>query len=324
MLQVIAVGTPPGEDGSADLQYVVAAARATSVELHDRLQGGGRQDPPCRSAPPTACQGGAWPRPSSSRARWRSTYPTPWCPIPEFLKEGAAVEDFMRPDRIIVGSRRRARHPAAACCFTQPFQRNHDTLLIVMDVRSAELTKYAANAMLATRISFMNELAQPGRDCWVPISNWCARASGSDPRIGYHFLYAWTAATAARAFPKDVQALIDAPPSENGRDTGGAAARWSDANATRRSRCLLSQGGPAHFGADLAGKRISRYGDSRSSPIPTICARRPALTRDRSANFWRAAPPSPPMTRSPPTEARRTLGDEPRIAYAEHAGWRRC
>ena len=132
---------------------------------------------------------------------------------PEFLKEGAAVEDFMRPDRVVVGASDE-RAIAALRALYVPFMRNHERFL-VMDVRSAELTKYAANAMLATRISFMNELANLADRLGADIEM-VRQGIGSDPRIGYHFLYP-ASATAAAAFPKDVKAL-QSPPASSGID----------------------------------------------------------------------------------------------------------
>ena len=141
---------------------------------------------------------------------------------PEFLKEGAAVEDFMRPDRIIVG----ADDERAIALLRQlyaPFQRNHERMM-VMDVRSAELTKYAANAMLATRISFMNELANLAEALGADIEE-VRRGIGSDPRIGYHFLYAG-AGYGGSCFPKDVKALQQ---QRRARPAGRCACstRWS-------------------------------------------------------------------------------------------------
>ena len=175
-LQFIAVGTPPDEDGSADMQYVLAAARNIGrrmTELQDRrrqVDGAGRHRRP-------RARGDR----RGARGRAASTSPFAVVSNPEFLKEGAAVEDFMRPDRVVIGADDE-RAIAAMRAVYAPFQRNHERLL-VMDVRSAELTKYAANAMLATRISFMNELANLADALGADIEH-VRQGIGSDPRIG--------------------------------------------------------------------------------------------------------------------------------------------
>jgi UDPglucose 6-dehydrogenase len=198
VLQFIAVGTPPDEDGSADLQYVVAAARNVGRYM-DGLQGRDRQIDGARrhrrqGAPAIA---------EELKARGaRIDYSV--VSNPEFLKEGAAVEDFMKPDRIVVGADD-ARAIELMRELYAPFQRNHERL-ILMDVKSAELTKYAANAMLATRISFMNELANLAEKLGADIEL-VRKGIGSDPRIGFHFLYPGVG-YGGSCFPKDVQALI--------------------------------------------------------------------------------------------------------------------
>ena len=196
-LQLIAVGTPPGEDGLADLQHVVAAARAIGRHMQ------GYKIVVTKSTVPVGTA-------DKVRAAIREELEKRTAGIefsvvsnPEFLKEGAAVEDFMRPDRIIIGSDD-ARAVAALRQLYAPFQRNRERVM-VMGVRSAELTKYAANAMLATRISFMNEIANLAEALGADIEE-VRRGIGSDPRIGYHFLYAG-AGYGGSCFPKDVKAL---------------------------------------------------------------------------------------------------------------------
>ena len=179
-LQFIAVGTPPDEDGSADLKYVLAAARNIASRMT------GYKLIIDKSTVPVGTGDKVRAAVADELAKRGQSIPFSVVSNPEFLKEGAAVEDFMRPDRIIVGTAegdQRAidlMHELYA-----PFQRSHDKL-VFMDVRSAELTKYAANAMLATRISFMNELALLAEKLGADIED-VRRGIGSDPRIGYQF-----------------------------------------------------------------------------------------------------------------------------------------
>jgi UDPglucose 6-dehydrogenase len=191
-LQLIAVGTPPGEDGSADMQYVLAAARAIARHMKSWKLIATKSTVPVGTA-------------DRIREVVKAETRVPFAVVsnPEFLKEGAAVEDFMRPDRIIIG----AEDERAIRLLRQlyaPFQRNRERL-VVMGVRSAELTKYAANSMLATRISFMNEIANLAEVLGADIEE-VRRGIGSDPRIGHQFLYAG-AGFGGSCFPKDVKAL---------------------------------------------------------------------------------------------------------------------
>ena len=172
---------------------------------------------------------------------------------PEFLKEGAAVEDCMRPDRIVVGADDE-RAILLMRALYQPFMRNHDRLL-VMDVRSAEFTKYAANAMLATRISFMNELALLAERVGADIEQ-VRKGIGSDPRIGTHFLYAGTG-YGGSCFPKDVKALIHIG-RENGMRAAGADGRGGRQRRAR-SGCWSTRS-CARFGADLTGQHLRALG----------------------------------------------------------------
>jgi len=197
-VQCIAVGTPPGEDGSADLKHVVAAARNIGRYMSDYRIVVDKSTVPVGTADKVRAAI------SDELAKRRIGVPFAVVSNPEFLKEGAAVEDFMRPDRVVLGSDD-PRATQAMRALYAPFQRNHDRLL-VMDVRSAELTKYAANAMLATRISFMNELANLAERVGADIEE-VRKGIGSDPRIGYQFLYAGIG-YGGSCFPKDVKALI--------------------------------------------------------------------------------------------------------------------
>jgi UDPglucose 6-dehydrogenase len=196
-LLFIAVGTPPDEDGSADLQYVLAVARTIGEHLARPAVVVDKSTVPVGTA-------------DKVRTAIATTLAGRGADIafdvvsnPEFLKEGAAVDDCMRPDRIVVG----ADNPAAVEKLRRlyaPFNRNHDRI-VAMDVRSAELTKYAANAMLATKISFMNEIANIAEQVGADVEQ-VRKGIGSDPRIGWHFIYPG-AGYGGSCFPKDVQAL---------------------------------------------------------------------------------------------------------------------
>jgi UDPglucose 6-dehydrogenase len=201
-VQFIAVGTPPDEDGSADLQYVLAAARNIGRHMS------GTTVIVDKSTVPVGTAGRVSAAIAAELQQRGVSHRFSVVSNPEFLKEGAAVDDFMRPDRIVLGcdedelgqlARERMKRLYA------PFNRNHDRTLY-MDVRSAEFTKYAANAMLATRISFMNELANLADRVGADIEA-VRRGIGSDPRIGYDFLYAGCG-YGGSCFPKDVQALV--------------------------------------------------------------------------------------------------------------------
>src|SRR5437868_10258216 len=195
-LQLIAVGTPPSEDGSADMQHVLAAARAIGRYMSEWKVVATKSTVPVGTADQVKAA-------IEAELRKRKL-DTPFAIVsnPEFLKEGAAIEDFMRPDRIVIGCED-ARAIALLRQLYAPFQRNHERIM-TMSVRSAELTKYAANAMLATRISFMNEIANLAEALGADIEE-IRRGIGSDPRIGYHFLYPGAGYGGSR-FPKDVKA----------------------------------------------------------------------------------------------------------------------
>ena len=196
-IQFIAVGTPPDEDGSADLQYVVAAARNIGRYMTEFKLIVDKSTVPVGTADKVK----AALQEELSKRGLKLEFSV--ASNPEFLKEGAAVEDFMKPDRIVIGTDSEQATALLRQLYA-PFQRNHDRLT-VMDVKSAELTKYAANAMLATRISFMNELAVLAEKLGADIEQ-VRHGIGSDPRIGYHFLYAGCG-DGGSCFPKDVQAL---------------------------------------------------------------------------------------------------------------------
>jgi UDPglucose 6-dehydrogenase len=268
-IQFIAVGTPPDEDGSADLQYVVAAARnigrhmttpkvivdksTVPVGTADKVQAAITEELEKRNLSPELCS---------------------VVSNPEFLKEGAAVEDFMRPDRIVIGTE---STPAGLHAKEQmrklyaPFNRHHERTYY-MDVKSAELTKYAANAMLATRISFMNELANLADLVGADIEA-VRQGIGSDSRIGYGFLYSGTG-YGGSCFPKDVSALSKTA-KEHGRDLKILDAVEA---VNELQKYILVEKIEKRFGADLTGMKFALWGlafkpntdDMREAPSRVI------------------------------------------------------
>jgi UDPglucose 6-dehydrogenase len=246
-IQFIAVGTPPDEDGSADLQYVTAAARNIGRYMNAYTVIVDKSTVPVGTADAVRAVV------AEELARRGVELEFSVVSNPEFLKEGAAIEDFMKPDRIVIGcdDEQAAHHMRALYA---PFQRNHDRL-ILMDIRSAELTKYAANAMLATRISFMNELANLAEKLGADIES-VRKGIGSDPRIGYDFLYAG-AGYGGSCFPKDVRALIRTAASDAGIDLKVLNA--VDA-ANEAQKHVLGTKIKAHFGGDLQGRHFALWG----------------------------------------------------------------
>ena len=198
LFQLIAVGTPPDEDGSADLRHVLTVARSIGEHLTRYAIVVTKSTVPVGTADQVRQQV------QSMIGARNAAVEFDMVSNPEFLKEGAAIEDFMRPDRVIVGTDN-PRTTELIRALYEPFTRNHDRL-IVMDIRSAELTKYAANAMLATKISFMNELAGVAERVGADIEK-VRIGIGSDPRIGYSFIYPGVG-YGGSCFPKDVKALI--------------------------------------------------------------------------------------------------------------------
>jgi UDPglucose 6-dehydrogenase len=260
-LQLIAVNTPPGEDGSADLQHVLAAAQAIARHMKSWRLVVTKSTVPVGTA-------------DRIREVLQAETRVPFAVVsnPEFLKEGAAVEDFMRPDRVIIG----AEDERAVALLRQlyaPFQRNHERIM-VMSVRSAELTKYAANSMLAARISFMNELANLAEAIGADIEE-VRRGIGSDPRIGYQFLYAG-AGFGGSCFPKDVKALQRSAV-EAGRPLRVLAAVEAVNEAQKH---VLAGKVKARLGKDLRGRTIALWGlafkantdDMREAPSRAVIA----------------------------------------------------
>jgi UDPglucose 6-dehydrogenase len=266
VVQMIAVGTPPDENGAADLQHVLAAARAIARHMD------GYRLIAIKSTVPVGTCDRVREALAAELGRRGAAHEFSVVSNPEFLKEGGAVEDFMRPDRILVGS-----HDERATALLRelyaPFQRNRERMM-VMGVRSAELAKYAANAMLATRISFMNELANLAEALGADIEE-IRRAIGADHRIGTHFLYAG-AGFGGSCFPKDLRALLATAQGAGSPLRVVAAAE----QANEAQKRVLAAKIRARFGADLSGRRFAVWGlafkpgtdDMREAPSRALIA----------------------------------------------------
>ncbi|WP_348728317.1 UDP-glucose/GDP-mannose dehydrogenase family protein [Rheinheimera texasensis] len=263
-IQFIAVGTPPDEDGSADLKYVLAVARSIASHMHSHKVIVNKSTVPVGTADKVSALV------SQVLAARSLTLGFDVVSNPEFLKEGAAVNDCMKPDRIVIGSQ--SAHAISVMKeLYAPFNRNHDRM-IVMDVRSSELTKYAANCMLATKISFMNEMANLAERLGADIEQ-VRLGIGSDPRIGYHFIYPGCG-YGGSCFPKDVQALIQTADSI-GFDS---AILKAVETINERQKSVLVNRVQQHFGADLQGKTFALWGlsfkpntdDMREAPARVV------------------------------------------------------
>jgi UDPglucose 6-dehydrogenase len=243
---LIAVGTPPDEDGSADLRHVLTVARSIGEHLARYAIVVTKSTVPVGTADRVRQQV------QSTLAARNAAVEFDVVSNPEFLKEGAAIEDFMRPDRVIVGTDN-PRTTELIRALYEPFTRNHDRL-VVMDIRSAELTKYAANAMLATKISFMNELAAVAERVGADIEK-VRIGIGSDPRIGYSFIYPGVG-YGGSCFPKDVKALIHSA-SRVGHDA--ELLRAVEAVNERQKHVLIAKVRD-HFTDGLNGKTFALWG----------------------------------------------------------------
>jgi UDPglucose 6-dehydrogenase len=250
-IQFIAVGTPPDEDGSADLQYVLAAARNIGRYMESFKVVVDKSTVPVGTADKVSA---AIREELDKRGRGDLGFSV--VSNPEFLKEGAAVDDFMRPDRIVIGVTDDDNGREALAAMRKlyaPFNRNHERTR-VMDVRSAEFAKYAANAMLATRISFMNELANLADRVGADIEA-VRQGIGSDPRIGYSFLYAGTG-YGGSCFPKDIQALT-----RIARDNGQTLRVLESVEAVNdEQKTVLTDKVFARFGQDLSNHCFALWG----------------------------------------------------------------
>ena len=294
----IAVGTPPGEDGSADLQYVLAAAGGIGDLMSDYLVVVDKSTVPVGTAEKVRA------RILERLALRGANLEFDVVSNPEFLKEGAAVADFMRPDRVVVGAdSERARKVVHE--LYRPFQLSRDKM-IYMDVRSAEMTKYAANCMLATKISFINEIARICEAVGADVRQ-VRVGIGSDSRIGYSFIYPGPG-YGGSCFPKDVQALIRTARAA-GVDTVVLEA-VEGRNALQKR--VVGDKALKHFGGDMAGRTIGLWGlsfkpetdDMRESPAIVFVEQMLAAGARIQAYDPKAM-----------DEARHYFGDEARLVY---------
>ena len=301
LFQFIAVGTPPDEDGSADLQYVLAVAQTIAEHMDEYRIVVDKSTVPVGTA-------------DRVREKIRSTQQQLEKQVefdvvsnPEFLKEGAALEDFMKPDRIIVGTDN-PRTAELLRALYAPFNRNHDRL-IAMDIRSAELTKYAANAMLATKISFMNELSNLAELLGADIEQ-VRHGIGSDSRIGYSFIYPGCG-YGGSCFPKDVSAL-----ERTAHEVGYQAQLLSAVEAVNhRQKQVLFRKINGHFKGELAGKTFALWGLSFK---PNTDDMREAPSRVLMEALWEVGARVRAYDPEAMQECRRIYGERDDLIYCEN------
>jgi len=267
----IAVGTPPDEDGSADLKYVLAVAETVATHMQSPKVIINKSTVPVGTADKVSA------KISETLVQLDKSIEFDVVSNPEFLKEGAAVNDCMRPDRIIIGTESKVAESKLRELYA-PFNRNHDKV-IVMDIRSAELTKYAANCMLATKISFMNEIANLAERFGADIEN-VRRGIGSDPRIGYQFIYPGCG-YGGSCFPKDVQALV-----RSATGVGYQAKILESVEAVNYAQKeKLFEYILRHFDGDVKGKTVALWGLSFK---PNTDDMREASSRVLMEKLWEA------------------------------------
>ncbi len=303
LFQVIAVGTPPDEDGSADLRHVLAVARAIGEHMDEYKVVITKSTVPVGTS-------------DKVKATIAATLIARGAQVdfdvvsnPEFLKEGAAIADFMKPDRVVVGTDN-PRTAELLKVLYDPFTRNHQRM-IIMDLRSAELTKYAANAMLATKISFMNELANIAERLGADIEM-IRSGIGSDPRIGYSFIYPG-AGYGGSCFPKDVKAL-----SRSARDVGHEASILGAVESVNdRQKQVLFAKISRFFGGKLAGRTIAVWGLAFK---PNTDDMREAPARVLMEALWGAGAKVRAYDPVAMPEARRLYGERPDLALCASSG----
>ena len=303
LFQFIAVGTPPDEDGSADLKHVLAVARSIGEHMNEYRIVVDKSTVPVGTADRVA--------ESLQAALQERGLALDYDVVsnPEFLKEGAAIEDFMKPDRIIIGTDN-PRTAELLKALYEPFNRNHDRL-ISMDVRSAELTKYAANAMLATKISFMNEVANIAELCGADIEK-VRVGIGSDPRIGYHFIYPG-AGYGGSCFPKDVRAL-----GKSAADWGyGAELLNAVESVNDRQKLRLFEKIRSFYGDELQGKTIALWGLAFK---PKTDDMREASSRVLMEALWSAGASVRAYDPEATEEARRLYPNQAGLTLCESSG----
>lgn len=302
LFQFIAVGTPPDDDGSADLQYVLAVARSIGTRMQEYRVVVNKSTVPVGTADKVkeamnavlAAEGKAIEFDVVSN--------------PEFLKEGAAIDDFMKPDRIVVGTDN-PRTTELLRALYAPFNRSHDRM-VCMDVRSAELTKYAANAMLATKISFMNELANLAERLGADIEK-VRVGIGSDPRIGYHFIYPGCG-YGGSCFPKDVKAL-----ERTARDVAYKAELLQAVEAVNdRQKLRIFEKIDQFFGGDLKGKTVALWGLAFK---PNTDDMREAPSRVLMEALWKRGAKVQAFDPVAMCETRRIYGDQPLLELCDNA-----
>ena len=302
LFQFIAVGTPPDEDGSADLQHVLAVARSIGEHLGEYRVVINKSTVPVGTADRVKAQ-------VQEMLDQRGT-PIEFDVVsnPEFLKEGAAIDDFMRPDRVVIGTDNPRTTELLRALYT-PFNRNHERILD-MDIRSAELTKYAANSLLATKISFMNELSNIAEKLGADIEQ-VRIGIGSDPRIGYQFIYPG-AGYGGSCFPKDVRAL-ERTALEN--DYTPELLHAVEAVNFRQKRRLFEKIS-SHYGGDLKGKTFALWGLAFK---PNTDDMREASSRVLMEALWQAGARVRAFDPEARDETARIYGERSDMALCESA-----
>ena len=302
LFQLIAVGTPPDEDGSADLKYVLAVARSIGEHMTEYKVVITKSTVPVGTSDKV--------RSAVTETLQKRGIDLEYDVVsnPEFLKEGAAIEDFMRPDRVVVGTDN-PRVTELLRALYDPFTRSREKL-IIMDLRSAELTKYAANAMLATKISFMNELANLAERFGADIEK-VRVGIGSDPRIGYHFIYPGLG-YGGSCFPKDVQALA-----RSARGAGYQPALLDAVEAVNKAqKQVLFDKISKHYGGSLKGKTFAIWGLAFK---PGTDDMREAPSRVLLEALWKAGASVRVFDPAATKEAQRIFGNRADLKYCAKA-----
>lgn len=302
LFQLIAVGTPPDEDGSADLKYVLAVARTIGEQMTEYRIVIDKSTVPVGTADKVAAEVAA------ALERRGVSLDFDVVSNPEFLKEGAAIQDFMKPDRVVIGTNN-PRVTEMMRALYEPFTRNHERL-VVMDIRSAELTKYAANAMLATKISFINELSRIAEQVGADIEK-VRVGIGSDSRIGYSFIYPG-AGYGGSCFPKDVKALVRT--AQQGSVSTPLLEAVETVNDDQKQ--VLFRKISAYFKGDLAGKTIALWGLAFK---PNTDDMREAASRVLMEALWAAGAKVRAYDPVAMDETRRIYGERADLTLVESA-----